>query len=359
MNLTDRVQSAFKDADNYIQQLETSQTSLASDLATATQSLAEAQQAKQNAIDACQAAEQKMQSMSVELGQPKGKVTQRIGFNIGALSSPAYADIDKVIDTLLSINIKFIRVSFDYNPATGKMLEHDKWTNKVKPKLDAAGIHTRAMFYLRGTDGYSVFTKIKTLYPYFDEIEVGNENALRSLTTGSGLLPEEYDMAKLKKDCIYINDAVRALLQWPVDSIVSATWIHYYYIDYLRSLGCNPKISIHSYSDGFNNVKNQPAFLGMDALQAARSKYGKAVFEIGEAGYMPSKTIPYTDAEQLKVGEPFVRQIFANNIDTYFYELIDRPERPGREAHFGFFDDKFNPKPLMLAVKDLFDNIQA
>ncbi len=280
-----------------------------------------------------------------------GSTKKSMGINVHLFSDPVYSDIDKVIASLQYLGIKSIRQDFDTD-TSGKMLQHDKWV-VYKAKLDAAGIFVRAMFYIRGNDGFATYQGIAKNYPYFTEIEIGNENAIQSLLTGSGLVASDYDSAKLEKNTKYVFDAYRGLLSInrPIKIITSITWIHYYYFDLLRSLGANLWLSVHSYTDGFWNAANQPATKGLTAWQAAKARYGDMVFEIGETNYMPKDLATYTDALQLERGIKMLDETYEKSIPTWWFELYDRGNSSGREKTFGLIRGDGTVKPLGEEIK--------
>ncbi|AMR34166.1 hypothetical protein A0256_23295 [Mucilaginibacter sp. PAMC 26640] len=295
---------------------------------------------------------------------PKVNAKPLFGINVHMFDSN-YSDVDGIIAKLQYLGCTNVRQDFDiYGSGTniGKMLNHSSWVNDVLPKFNAAGIKVRPMFYIRGDDGYATFRAIANNYPYFTEMEIGNENAILSLLTGTGWYASNYDTAKLDTNTRYVTAAFLALLTIgrPINIITSITWIHYYYINYLRGLGANLSLSVHSYTDGFYNVANQSQTLGLNAWQAAKSKFGNQVFEIGETNFMPLPDASnYTDALQLQKGAQIFDDTWGSGIPTWWYELVDRPTRPGREGHFGLFRSDGSPKPLCDYIKGQLDGTGA
>jgi len=157
----------------------------------------------------------------------------------------------------------------------------------------------------------------------------------------------------LQKDVEYITGSYKALLQYPVLPIISITWIHYYYNDLLRAAGVNAMLSVHSYSDGYDAVANQYSFKGLNAITAAKSKFGGMVKEIGETNYMPPKSGGYTDQLQVEKFLPLFNKILDSGLDVYIFQLFDTPERAGREATFGMFRADGSPKPIVPLLQQL------
>lgn len=270
-------------------------------------------------------------------------VKSRLGVNTHLFSDPSYSDIDRVINRLNVLKVNYIRQDFDVD-INGKMLQHDLWINKLKPKLDEAGIHVRAMVYLRG-EGFIVYQNFCKLYD-FDEIEIGNENAIRSLIKGrNGDVIADYDLVKLKADCTYIQQAYLGILSTPrsIKIFISITWVHFYYNDLLRRMGVNTFLSLHSYSDGIWNVGSLPAYKGKTSWQAAKDKYGDMLIEFGETNFFPTDKTPYNDDMQKERLGRILTEF--HTIDKYIFELFDRVNSKGKEDTFGLFRSDGSAKP--------------
>lgn len=313
----------------------------------------------QSIIDEQDAQIEKLNS-DVALLAKKIKPKQTIFINTHLFSDPVYSDIELVVKLLADIGITKVRQDFNVD-LTGKMLQHDLYVSKIQPKFAEAGITVRPMLYTRGLkldgnildnqkNGQTIVNGFLKLYQ-FDEIELGNEMALVSLKAGmQGDKLSHYDSLSLSNTVAFVQGMYEACLTFNTKIIINTEWLHQYYIDALRSVGVNSFISLHMYTDGYDNaakIKGKPIW------EYLKDKYGAMFIEIGETNYMPPLDGSFSEQAQVDRFIPVLTQLLSTGLDIGLFELLDRVNSKGREGNLGFYKADGTAKLIVGEIKKL------
>lgn len=296
------------------------------------------------------------------------------GVNAHLFDSPIYKDINAFVTKAKELKFNAVRVGFFLN-ADGTIVQENDFLTRIYPALAVAGLRILPMLNTTGLSessndlpgqyklGYAVGNGFAAKYgELFNNYELGNERALRVLTSGKdGRVVDNYDKAEMPVMASYLKgmfDGVKAARPKAITSL-NCEWLHTGFVDYMRANGVlTEELTWHWYTGS----PNQDSVLGSQGWNKAgmliedylAAKYPGVKITFNEVGFT-SPTLPFSQADQTAKLIPLLKRLKSKGYGVVVYELYDQADRLPSviESNYGLYDVNSKPKAIVEAIKNI------